>query len=184
MITPTVTAPKPSLNKTWEDVFTNGDDVVGLNLINPEVVKLLSAKSKEDLSESASKEMLSSITDLNLNAILFKSNFNKMIFLHHNLKIGGGLLNPKVEHYGLFGNGAMAIPFKWKPASILKINKMDAPSWDTIKTSKSPEDLEATREAMPNLCHFTSAISIPPFLTKALMRLNAPSVSDVFLWKR
>ena len=31
-------------NKSWEDVFTNGDDVGGLNLIHPEVVNLLKVK--------------------------------------------------------------------------------------------------------------------------------------------
>ena len=41
------------------------------------------------------KEVIESITDLNLNAIMFKNTFDEMVILHHNKKIGGGLLNPQ-----------------------------------------------------------------------------------------
>ena len=85
----------PSLQTTWKASFANGDDVVGLNLIHPEVIKLLKVNSKDKLSESAQKEVIESITDLNLNAIMFKNTFDEMVILHHNKKIGGGLLNPQ-----------------------------------------------------------------------------------------
>ena len=141
-------------NKSWKDVFTNGDDVVGLNLIHPEVVNLLKVKSKEELSEGERKEMIGNLNDLNLNSIMFKSSFDEMIILHHNQKVGGGLLNPKVEQFGLFGCDEIAIPFKYKPELILKINEIDSPSWETIKTVKNKEDLEAARDATPNLRQF------------------------------
>ena len=104
-----------------------------------------------------------------------------MIILHHNTKIGGDLLCPRAEHFGIFGHDEVVIPFKFKPKSILKINEINAPSWPTIQAIKTTEDLEAVRDATPNLRHFTSAISIPPYLTKYLMTLQGPSASDVYM---
>ena len=60
------------LQITWKPSFANSDNVVGLNLIHPEVIKLLQVNSKDELSESAWKEVIESITDLNLNTIIFK----------------------------------------------------------------------------------------------------------------
>ena len=62
----------PILQTTWKASFTNGDDVIGLNSIHPDVIKLLQVNSKDELSESARKEVIESITDLNLNSIMFK----------------------------------------------------------------------------------------------------------------
>ena len=55
----TVTAPNPIQNPktTWKQVFSTGDDVVGLNTIHPQVVKLLSAESKDELTDSAQKDI-------------------------------------------------------------------------------------------------------------------------------
>lgn len=170
-----------NIKTTWKDVFTSGNDVVGLNLIHPRVIKLLNVNSKEELTESARKEKMSSLTDPNLNAIMFKSNCHKTAILHHNSKVGGGLLNPTINHFGLFGCGKIATPFKFKPTSILKINKIDAPSWDTIKSIKNKEDLQAARDATPNIHHFTSAIATPLFLAKALIAMEASGASDIFM---
>ena len=166
---------------TWKEVFTNGDDVVGLNLIHPQVVKLFDINSKDDLTESARKDMISSITDLKLNSIMFQSTFGEMMILHHNTKIGGSLLNPNTEHFGLFGHEKQAIPLKFKPESILKVNEVETPSWATIQNVTTTEDLNAARDANPVLCHFTSAIAIPPFLTKELISMQAPSPADVYM---
>ena len=40
----------PILQTNWQASFTSGDDVVGLNLIHPEVIKLLHVTSKDELS--------------------------------------------------------------------------------------------------------------------------------------
>ena len=47
--------------------------------------------------------MIGNLNDLTINSIMFKSSLDEIIILHHNQKVGGGLLNPKVEHFGLFG---------------------------------------------------------------------------------
>ena len=77
--------------------------------------------------------MIGNLNDLTINSIMFKSSLDEIIILHHNQKVGGGLLNPKVEQFGLFGCNEIAIPFKYTPESILKINDIDSPSWETIK---------------------------------------------------
>ena len=68
----TVTAPNPIQNPktTWKQVFSTGDDVVGLNTIHPQVVKLLSAESKDELTDSEQKDMIGNITALKLNSIM------------------------------------------------------------------------------------------------------------------
>ena len=38
----------PNAKTTWKEVFASRDDVVGLNIIHPQVVKLLHATSKDD----------------------------------------------------------------------------------------------------------------------------------------
>ena len=171
----------PVLQTTWKDNFTNGDDVVGLNLIHPQVVKLLQVTSKDELSESARKETMVQITDVKLNSIMFQNTFDEMIIFHHNTRIGGGLLNSTVEHCGLFGGGTSAIPFKCKPTVILTINEVESPAWDTIKLIKTTEELQAARDANPTIRHFPNAVSLPPFLTKALISLEAPTAADVFM---
>ena len=89
--------------------------MVGLNLVHPEVVNLLSVKSGNNLTESARKDMMGSIIDLKLNYVMFKSIFD-------------GLLTPSVEHFDLFGNGKVATPFKFKPTSILQVNEVECHS--------------------------------------------------------
>ena len=61
----------PTLQTIWKDTFTNGDDVVGLNLIHPEVIKLLQVTSKDELSESARKVRIEQIIEIKLNYIVF-----------------------------------------------------------------------------------------------------------------
>ena len=112
---------------------------------------------------------------------MFKLTFGEMTILHHNTKIGDNLLNSASEHVGLFGHNKVAILFKFKSMSIPNINKVNAPSWAKIQAIKPPEDLDTVRHATPNYRHFTSTITIPPFLTKALVTLQGPSTSDVYM---
>ena len=112
---------------------------------------------------------------------MFKNTFDEMTILHHNTKIGGGLLKPKVEHFGLFGGGTTAIPLKYKPTSILTINDVERSAWHTIKAIQITEDLEASRDANPMIRHFPNAISLPPLITKFLILLEAPTVAEMFM---
>ena len=69
--------------------------------------------------------MIGNVTDIRLDAIIFRSTFDEIIILHHNTKIGGGLLNPSVEHFGIFVSDKLGPPFKYRPNLILNINKVD-----------------------------------------------------------
>ena len=71
-MTTTATATNPILNlkTTWKQVISSSDDVVGLNMIHPQVIGLLHAASKDKLTDSAQK-------DLKLNSIMFMSTFAK-----------------------------------------------------------------------------------------------------------
>lgn len=71
--------------------------------------------------------------------------------------------------------------FKFKPTSLLKVNEIDFPSWATIQVTKTLEDCEVARDAISNLRHFTSAITIPPYLAQAHMSLQGPSASEVYM---
>ena len=83
----TTTATTTALKTTWQEVFSTGDNVVGLNTIHAQVVQLLSAKSKEDLSDNDQKDTIGNITALKLNSIMFLSTFGEMTILHHNTKL-------------------------------------------------------------------------------------------------
>ena len=95
----TLTDTNISANEIWEEVFSNGNKVVGLHLIYPKVVILLNVGSKEDLSDGTKHKMIGNLIDFSLNSIMFKSSFDKIIILDHNSNVGEGLLNPKCEPY-------------------------------------------------------------------------------------
>ena len=141
----TITAPTltPNPKTTWQEVFTSGDDVGGLNTIHPQVTKLLNVTTNDALSATEQKEMMGNITALNLNSIMFKSTFGDMTILHHNTKVGGDLLCPNIEYFGLFGQGTVAMLFKFKSTALLKVNEIDSPSWATIQAIATPADLTA-----------------------------------------
>ena len=104
-----------------------------------------------------------------------------MIVLHNNSKVGYGILNKNIECFGLFGEGKSAISLKYKPISILKTNKVEISSWNTIKNVSNANDLEAAKDASPTVKHFTSAIAIPPFITKVVISLQDPSPGDILV---
>ena len=124
-IVATAMNPIPNLKTTWRQVFSSGDNVVDLNMIHPQVVGLLHAESKDELTDIARKDMTGNITSLKLN-LMFLSTFGEMTILHHNTQIGGDLLCPHAEHLGILGHDKVATPFKFKPESIFKINEIDA----------------------------------------------------------
>ena len=95
----TLTDTNISANEIKTEVFSNGDKVVGLHLIYPEVVILLNVRSKEDLTDGTKHKMIGNLIDFSLNYIMFKSSFDKIIILDHNSNVGEGLLNPKCETY-------------------------------------------------------------------------------------
>lgn len=99
MTTDTAPTPISDLKTTWKQAFVSGGDVVGLNTFHPQVVKLLNATSKDELTDSAQKDMIRNITALKLNYIMFMSTFGEMTILRHNTKIGGDLLCPQAEHF-------------------------------------------------------------------------------------
>ena len=103
------------------------------------MIKLLQVTSKDKLSESAYKTRIENITEVKFNSTMFKTTFDKMIILHHNTKIGGGLLSPTVGHFGLIGGGTTTIPLNYKPTSIFTINKVESSACDTtIKAIQTP----------------------------------------------
>ena len=69
--------PIPNLKTTWKHVISSGYDVVGLNMIHPQVVGLLHVASKDELTDSAQKDMIGSIHALKLNSIMFMSTFGE-----------------------------------------------------------------------------------------------------------
>ena len=68
-VTETNTVQNPKT--TWKEVFTSGDDVVGLNTIHPQVTKLLQVTTNDELSATAHTKMMGNITALKLNSIMF-----------------------------------------------------------------------------------------------------------------
>ena len=86
-----------SANEVWKEVFSNGDEVVGLYIIYPEVLILLNRRSKEDLTDRTKHKIVGNLTYLSLNSIMFKSSFDEIIIIDHKSNIGGGFLNPKYE---------------------------------------------------------------------------------------
>ena len=95
----TLTDTNISANEIWEEVFSNGNKVVGLHLIYHKVVILLNVGSKEDLSDRTKHKMIGNLIDFSLNSIMFKSSFDKIIILDHNSNVGKGPLNSKCETY-------------------------------------------------------------------------------------
>ena len=96
---------------------------------------------------------------VNVNTVLLKSPMdNYMMLIHQISKVGGDLLNPKLEYLGLSVFDKSVIPVWFTSKSILTINEMECPSWDTIKAVKDLDTLKAVRYTTPSLSYFTIAI--------------------------
>ena len=103
-----------------------------------------------------------------------------MMLLHQILKVGGDLLNPRVEYFGLSSFGASTVPVKFYPKSILAINEIESPSWATLKVITIPAGFNGARDAMPEIRFYTSAIPLPLFLTEVIAPYRAPSAEEIF----
>ena len=159
MTTTTNTNAKP---KTWLDHVKTNDDSEGLNKIHNSVTDLFKVTTNDEITEDARAKMLDSAIGLKVNAVLIKSPMDdEMMLIHQISKVGGDLLNPTLEYFGLTGFGTSATPVRFTPKSILTINEVECPCWATINAVSDEDSLTAAQDATPSLSYYTSAISIP-----------------------
>ena len=90
-----ITSSEDNIPKSWEEFFTKGPDIEGLDRIHPDVSNLLHISSNDELIISKRTIMMASITNLRMNAIMFISPLDDMVILHNNSKVGGDILNKK-----------------------------------------------------------------------------------------
>ena len=123
----------------------------------------------EELPENLRAKMLDSVIALKVNSLLIRSPMDEeMVLIHQISKVGGDLLNPALEYFGLTGFGTSSTPVRFTAKSILTINEVECPSWATIKAIKTPAALKAANTRTPSLSYFTNAIPIPPSSRKLL----------------
>ena len=150
---------KPS---NWLEHITKHVDSKSLNKVHNSVVDIFKVTTNDELPPDLNAKMLESIIALNVNAVLCKSPTNdEMMIIHQLSKIGGDLLNPKVEYFGLTGFGSNAVPIRFCPKSILTITEVETPSWTTINSITDTASFDAARDANPTIMHFTNATPSP-----------------------
>ena len=177
----TVTFASDASATTWLEHVSKHEDSKNLNSIHNSVVDLFKVTTTNEVTEDQSTKMLQDIMALKVNALLCRSPMdNEMMLIHQVSKVGGDLLNPRVEYFGLSGFGESAVPVKFCPKSILAINEIESPSWATLKAVTTPAGLEAAKDANPEPKIYTSAIPLPPFLTKVTAPHRAPSAGDIY----
>ena len=126
--------------------------------------------------------MLESITKIDTTAILFQSPVNgEMMLLHQLNKVGGDIINKKTEYFGLFGDSNNAIPMKFNEESILHANEVECPSWATLSIVTTEYEVELAKDANACPMFMTSAMPLPPFITKHLIHLNSPTAAQVYV---
>ena len=161
---------------TWLEHVKKHDDSESLNKVNNDVVDLFKVTTADALPNDLRAKMLDDIMALKVNTVLCRSPIgDDMMLIHQISRVGGDLLNPRIEFFGLSGFGESAIPVKFCPKSILTINEVEAPSWITINAVSTPAGLQGARDAIPVVMHFTSAIPLPPFITEVIAPFNAPT---------
>ena len=166
---------------TWFDHVKSNEDSKGLDKIHNSVTDLLNVATMEELPENSRAKMLDSVIALKVNSLLIRSPMDEeMMLIHQISKVGGDLLNPTLEYFGLTGFGTSATPVRFTAKSILTINEVECPSWETIKDIKTPAALKAANTRTPSLSYFTNAIPTPPFLTQVIAPLTSPSASEIF----
>ena len=172
----------PSAKPTiWLDHVKTNEDSKGLDKVHNYVTDLFKVTTKDELSEDARAKRLDSAIGLKVNSLLIRSPMDEeMMLIHQISKVGGDLLNPTLDYFGLTGFGTSATPVRFSPKSILTINEVECPCWATIKAIKTPVALKAAKDATPSLSYFTNAIPISPFLTQVIAPLNSPSASEIF----
>ena len=168
--------------KNWLERLQQDKSSDQLDSIHEEVVDLFKIINADALSDDERAKMLEKITKISTNAILMKSPVNdEMMLLHQLSTVGGDLLNRTQEHFGLFGADNAAIPMKFTSKALLHSNEVECPSWATLSLVTTIEGVHNAKDANASPVFTTSAISIPPFLTKHLLPLESPSAATTFV---
>ena len=142
---------------------------------------LIKVTTTDKVPEDLRAKKLEDVIALKVNSLRCRSHMdNEMVLLHQISKVGGDLLNPRVEYFGLSGFVKSTVPVKFCPESILIINEIESPGLDTLKAVTKPVSLNGTRDANPEPEFYTSAIPLPPFITKVIVPYWAPSAEDIF----
>ena len=96
--------------------------------------------TNDELSKDACTKILKNIIVLNVNVFFMESPMrDDMMTIHQISKIGGDLLNPKVEYFGLSGFFPSTVPIRFCSRYILAISEVNAPSWATINSITTTE---------------------------------------------
>ena len=143
--TPAITSMTTSKDKkhiTYLDHITLHEDSKLLNKVHNYVVDNFKVSMSNALLVNDRTNMLDNVIALKVNAILVKSPMeDEMTLIHQLSKVGGDLLYPKVEYFGLSGFGEKAIPIRFCPKSILMI-KVTARYTVTTKSAWTLDYLE------------------------------------------
>ena len=167
---------------TWLERLETDESSKQLDSIHQEVVDLFKIPNADPLSDDARAKMMERISKISTNAILMQSPVNgEMMLLHQVSTVGGDIINKNEEHFGLFGATSTAIPMKFTSKAILHCNEVECPFWATLRMVTTEEGVQNAKDANVNPIFMTSALSIPPFLTKYLLPLNSPSAAAVLV---
>ena len=169
---------------TWLERLVQDESSAQLDSIHEEVVDLFKIINADALDDDERAKMMEKITKVNTNAILMQSPVNdEMMLLHQVSTVGGDILNKIQEHFGLFGSSNAAIPMKFASKALLQSNEVECPSWATLSMVTTEEGVQQAKELDfgPSPVFMTSALSIPPFITKHLLPLNSPSAAKTFV---
>ena len=167
---------------TWLERLVQDESSAQLDSIHEEVVDLFKIINADALDDDERAKMMEEITKVNTNAILMQSPVNdEMMLLHQVSTVGGDILNKIQEHFGLFGSSNTAIPMKFASKALLQSNEVECPSWATLSMVTTEEGVQQAKDANASPVFMTSALSIPPFITKHLLPLNSPSAAKTFV---
>ena len=172
----------PETPKTWLERLSTDETSKQLDAIHPEFINLFKIENGDKLDENARAKILDSITKIDTTAILLQSPVNgEMMLLHQLNKVGGTIINKTTEYFGLFGDSNNAIPMKFNETSILHANEVECPSWATLIIVTTEDEVELAKDANACPTFMTSAMPLPPFITKHLIHLNSPTAAQVYV---
>ena len=104
---------------TWFDHVKNNEDSKGLDKIHNSVTALFKVTTVDELPENSRAKMLDSVIALKVNSLLIRSPMDEeMMLIHQISKVGGDLLNPTLEYFGLTGFGTSTTPVRFTAKSI------------------------------------------------------------------
>ena len=164
---------------TWLEHVQKHEDSASLNKVHNSVVDLFKVTMADKLSNDFPAKMLEDSMDLKVSTLLCRSLIgDDMMLIHHISRVGGDLLNPRIEYFGLSRFGKSAIPVK-NPESILAINEVEAPSWAVINAVTNPIGLQAAWDPNPVVTFLTSVVPLTPFLAKVIAPFRSPTVEGI-----